>query len=163
MSPVITWLSKNIFALIGGLILVLFIGAWLAVLIPLWQWTAPDPAAVPPVPATPVVISSGLVLVAGLLATTLGTQTASSLGFAVAEVKNNVTKTGKEFTASAVATALNPITWVAVIVYLVVGAIVFFTWLAKEQASPELVVAFALSLLGWLIGASGVIFKPLAD
>jgi hypothetical protein len=37
---------------------------------------------------------------------------------------------------------------------------VFLTWLLKEQTAPELVIAFALSLLGWLIGAASVVFKP---
>jgi hypothetical protein len=51
-------------------------------------------------------------------------------------------------------------TYVGIAVYLLVGFAVFLTWLLKEQTAPELVIAFALSLLGWLIGAASVVFKP---
>jgi hypothetical protein len=47
----------------------------------------------------------------------------------------------------------------AIIVYLAVGLAVLLLWLAKGTASTDLIGAFALSLLGWLIGATGVVFQ----
>ena len=47
----------------------------------------------------------------------------------------------------------------AIIVYLAVGLAVLLLWLAKGTASTDLIGAFALSLLGWLIGAAGVVFQ----
>jgi hypothetical protein len=149
------WFTNNVFAAIAAVIIVIFVGTWLAVLIPFWQYTV-DPAA--PVPAP--VLGSGLVLAAGLLATTLGTQSASSLGFAVAEVRHETRGT---FTAQAVAKRLSGATYAAIFAYLLVGLAVFITWLVKQSVAPEVLTAFALSLLGWLIGAAGVIFKPLSD
>jgi hypothetical protein len=151
------WFTNNVFTVIAAVIIVIFVGTWLAVLIPFWQYSV-DPAAPVPVPAP--VLGSGLVLAAGLLATTLGTQTASSLGFAVAEVRHEARGT---FTAQAVAKRLSGATYAAIFAYLVVGLAVFLTWLVKQTVAPEVLTAFALSLLGWLIGAAGVIFKPLSD
>ena len=53
----------------------------------------------------------------------------------------------------------------AVVVYMTMGLIVLVLWLFKGTASTDLIGAFALSLLGWLIGAAGVVFqteRPLA-
>jgi hypothetical protein len=47
----------------------------------------------------------------------------------------------------------------AIVVYLAVGLAVLLLWLAKGTASTDLIGAFALSLLGWLIGAAGVVFQ----
>ena len=44
-------------------------------------------------------------------------------------------------------------------VYLAVGLLVLLLWLVKGTASTDLIGAFALSLLGWLIGAAGVVFQ----
>ncbi len=48
---------------------------------------------------------------------------------------------------------------VAIVVYLTVGTIVLIMWLFKGQASTDLVGAFALSILGWLVGAAGAVFQ----
>jgi hypothetical protein len=45
------------------------------------------------------------------------------------------------------------------VVYMAVGLLVLLLWLAKGTASTDLIGAFALSLLGWLIGAAGVVFQ----
>jgi hypothetical protein len=47
----------------------------------------------------------------------------------------------------------------AVMVYLFIGLSVLLLWLFKGTASTDLIGAFALSLLGWLIGAAGVVFQ----
>ncbi len=44
-------------------------------------------------------------------------------------------------------------------VYMAVGLLVLIIWLVKGSASTDLIGAFALSLLGWLVGAAGVVFQ----
>jgi len=153
-----TWIRNHIFDVIAVLILVVFASAWVAVLAQVWAYPPVDPATgVVPVDAPRLTLSSALVLAAGVLATTIGTQTAAALGFAVAEVsgRNNGIATAQQ-----VAEKLPIWTYIGIIVYLLVGLAVFLTWLVKEQTAPEVVIAFALSLLGWLIGAAAVVFKP---
>jgi hypothetical protein len=156
-----TWIKNHIFDIVAVLILLVFVSVWIAVLAQVWAYPPTDPAlpAGTPVPEAPrLALSSALVLAAGVLATTIGTQTAGALGFAVAEVAST-SGTGA-ISAQAVAQKLPLWTYVGIAVYLLVGLAVFLTWLVKEQTAPELVIAFALSLLGWLIGAAGVAFRP---
>ena len=40
-------------------------------------------------------------------------------------------------------------------VYLAIGLLVLGVWLVKGTASSDLIGAFSLSLLGWIIGAAG--------
>ena len=83
-----TWIKTHIFDIIAVLILLIFASAWIAVLAQVWAYPAVDPATgVAPAVAPRLALSSALVLAAGVLATTIGTQTAAALGFAVAEVK----------------------------------------------------------------------------
>jgi hypothetical protein len=153
-----TWIKNHIFDIIAVLILLVFVSVWIAVLAQVWAY----PAGVAEGDTTSAVprlaLSSALVLAAGVLATTIGTQTAGALGFAVAEVA--ATSGTGAISAQAVAQKLPLWTYVGIAVYLVVALAVFLTWLVKEQTAPELVIAFALSLLGWLIGAAGVAFRP---
>ncbi|MEO8529287.1 MAG: hypothetical protein ABI435_09420 [Pseudolysinimonas sp.] len=152
------WIKTHIFDIIAVLILLIFASAWVAVLGQVWAYPAIDPATgVVPPGAPRLELSSALVLAAGVLATTIGTQTAAALGFAVAEVKVD---RGAAMTAQDVAQKLPIWTYIGIVVYLLVGFAVFLTWLFKEPTAPEVVIAFALSLLGWLIGAAGVVFKP---
>ena len=115
----------------------------------MWTYQATDAAPVP-------TFTTGLVLAAGALGTAMGTQTASSLGFAVGTVDG---KNQTPITTAAVTAELPGRTYVAVALYVLVGLAVFGTWLLREAESPELVSAFALSLLGWIIGAAATIFK----
>ena len=156
-----TWIKNHLFDIIAVLILLVFASAWIAVLAQVWAYPpatpAPTDGTVAPV-APRLELSSALVLAAGVLATTIGTQTAAALGFAVAEVAAaNPTRAA---TAQDVAQKLPLWTYVGILVYLLVGLAVFITWLVKEQTAPEVIIAFALSLLGWLIGAASVVFKP---
>jgi hypothetical protein len=153
-----TWIRNHIFDIIAVLILLVFVSAWIAVLAQVWAYPSgvAEGTTVSAVPR--LALSSALVLAAGVLATTIGTQTAAALGFAVAEVAASG-GTGA-VSAQAVAQKLPLWTYVGIAVYLLVGFAVFLTWLVKEQTAPEIVIAFALSLLGWLIGAASVVFKP---
>jgi hypothetical protein len=153
-----TWIKTHIFDIIAVLILLIFASAWIAVLAQVWAHPPIDPATgVAPALAPRLALSSALVLAAGVLATTIGTQTAAALGFTVAEVK---AVKGAALTAQDVALKLPIWTYIGIVVYLLVGLAVFLTWLLKEATAPEVVIAYALSLLGWLIGAAGVVFKP---
>lgn len=153
-----TWIRNHIFDILAVLILLVFVSAWVAVLAQVWAYS-PGVAEGSTISAVPrLALSNALVLAAGVLATTIGTQTAAALGFAVAEVAASG-GTGA-VSAQAVAQKLPVWTYVGIAVYLLVGFAVFLTWLVKEQTAPEVVIAFALSLLGWLIGAASVVFKP---
>jgi hypothetical protein len=153
-----TWTKNHLFDIIAVLILLVFASAWIAVLAQVWAYPT-GVAEGKEISAVPrLALSSALVLAAGVLATTIGTQTAAALGFAVAEVASSG-GTGA-VSAQAVAQKLPLWTYVGILVYLLVGLAVFVTWLVKEQTAPEIVIAFALSLLGWLIGAASVVFKP---
>jgi hypothetical protein len=151
-----TWIKNHLFDIIAVLILLVFASAWIAVLAQVWAY--PPAASADDTVAPRLELSSALVLAAGVLATTIGTQTAAALGFAVAEV-TAVSGAGT-ISAQTVAQKLPLWTYVGILVYLLVGLAVFLTWLFKEQTAPEVVIAFALSLLGWLIGAASVVFKP---
>jgi hypothetical protein len=153
-----TWVRNHIFDVIAVLILLVFVSAWIAVLAQVWAYPSgvAEGTTVSAVPR--LALSSALVLAAGVLATTIGTQTAAALGFAVAEVA--ASGGAGAVSAQAVAQKLPLWTYVGIAVYLLVGFAVFLTWLVKEQTAPEIVIAFALSLLGWLIGAASVVFKP---
>jgi hypothetical protein len=153
-----TWIKNHIFDIIAVLILLVFVSAWIAVLAQVWAYPSGVAEGTTMSAVPRLALSSALVLAAGVLATTIGTQTAAALGFAVAEVAASG-GTGA-VSAQAVAQKLPLWTYVGIAVYLLVGFAVFLTWLVKEQTAPELVIAFALSLLGWLIGAASVVFKP---
>jgi hypothetical protein len=153
-----TWIKTHIFDIIAVLVLLIFASAWIAVLAQVWAYPAVDPATgIAPALAPRLALSGALVLAAGVLATTVVTQTAAALGFAVAEVK---AAKGAALTAQDVAQKLPIWTYIGIVIYLLVGLAVFLTWLFKEPTAPELVIAYALSLLGWLIGIAGVVFKP---
>ena len=145
-----TAVKGQVFNFIAGALFLLFAGTWTAVIVLVWTFT---PTEADPLP----VLGGGMVLAAGTLATALGTQTASSLGIAIGTVGQATPDT--QITTAAVAANLPARTYVAVVLYVLVGLAVFFTWLLRESVSPELVSAFALSLLGWIIGAASTIFK----
>lgn len=58
-----------------------------------------------------------------------------------------------------VATRLSGRVIFAIMTYMTMGMLVLVLWLFKGQASTDLIGAFALSLLGWLVGAAGVVFQ----
>jgi hypothetical protein len=153
-----TWIKNHNFDNIAALILLVFASAWIAVLAQVWAYPVGVAEGTTTSAVPRLALSSALVLAAGVLATTIGTQTAAALGFAVAEVAGSG-GTGA-VSAQAVAQKLPLWTYVGIAVYLLVAFAVFITWLVKEQTAPEVVIAFALSLLGWLIGAASVVFKP---
>lgn len=63
------------------------------------------------------------------------------------------------FDAGGITTKLSGRVIAALMVYLVIGLLVLGVWLVKGTASTDLIGAFSLSLLGWIIGAAGVVFQ----
>jgi hypothetical protein len=162
------FLRQQLFNIIAFVFLGLFVAVWGSVLLRVGFWVPDGRTAAPP-------LNGALVTAAGVLATSLSSLTASALGFTIAEVRRDEeTRRGLTAGSADAATAgFNPAEVTArlsgrivaaVVVYLAVGLLVLLLWLVKGTASTDLIGAFALSLLGWLSGAAGVVFqteKPL--
>jgi hypothetical protein len=155
-------IRRQLFNIIAFVFLALFVAVWGAVLLRVGFWVPDGRTAAPP-------LNGALVTAAGVLATSLSSLTASALGFTIAEVRQaEGSAAARRPAGSATGTAFNPAEVTArlsgriiaaIVVYLAVGLLVLLVWLAKGTASTDLVGAFALSLLGWLIGAAGVVFQ----
>ncbi|MFJ6313294.1 hypothetical protein [Pseudarthrobacter oxydans] len=158
-------LRQQLFNIIAFVFLGLFVAVWGSVLLRVGFWVPDGRTVAPP-------LNGALVTAAGVLATSLSSLTASALGFTIAEVRRE--ESGQDTRrpsgpgAPGSSTAINPSDVTArlsgrivaaIIVYLAVGLAVLLLWLAKGTASTDLIGAFALSLLGWLIGAAGVVFQ----
>ena len=161
------FLRQQLFNIIAFVFLGLFVAVWGSVLLRVGFWVPDGRTVAPP-------LNGALVTAAGVLATSLSSLTASALGFTIAEVRRDEEARRDLEPGQAGATAaFNPAEVTArlsgrivaaVVVYLAVGLLVLLLWLVKGTASTDLIGAFALSLLGWLIGAAGVVFqteKPL--
>lgn len=158
-------LRRHMFNMIAFVFLALFVAVWGSVLLRVGFWVPDGRTAAPP-------LNGALVTAAGVLATSLSSLTSSALGFTIAEVRQAEASDRTARTAGSgpgsVPAPLNPSEVsarlsgrivAAIIVYMAVGLLVLLLWLAKGTASTDLIGAFALSLLGWLIGAAGVVFQ----
>lgn len=159
------FLRQQLFNIIAFVFLGLFVAVWGAVLLRVGFWVPDGRTVAPP-------LNGALVTAAGVLATSLSSLTASALGFTIAEVRRDEleqdTRRRSGPGAPGSSTVVNPSEVTArlsgrivaaIIVYLAVGLAVLLLWLNKGTASTDLIGAFALSLLGWLIGAAGVVFQ----
>lgn len=159
------FLRQQLFNIIAFVFLSLFVAVWGTVLLRVGFWVPDGRTAAPP-------LNGALVTAAGVLATSLSSLTASALGFTIAEVRRDeldqearrpsgpsAPGTSAVFNPSEVTARLSGRIVAAIVVYLAVGLTVLLLWLAKGTASTDLIGAFALSLLGWLIGAAGVVFQ----
>ncbi|MDN4646495.1 hypothetical protein [Arthrobacter sp. PsM3] len=158
---------KQLFNIIAAVFLALFVIVWGSVLLQVWVF-------LPEVPGTPPKLNGAVVCAAGVLSTSLSSLTASALGFTIAEVRQEEQGGGQAagqardgvLDPGGITTKLSGRIIAALMVYLVIGLLVLGVWLVKGTASTDLVGAFSLSLLGWIIGAAGVVFqaeKPAAD
>lgn len=157
-------LRQQLFNIIAFVFLALFVAVWGSVLLRVGSWVPDGRTAAPP-------LNGALVTAAGVLATSLSSLTASALGFSIAEVRQaegnaNARRAGASgsggvpaFNPGEVTARLSGRIIAAIVVYLAVGLLVLLVWLVKGTASTDLIGAFALSLLGWLIGAAGVVFQ----
>ncbi|MFE4197167.1 hypothetical protein ACFRJ9_14990 [Paenarthrobacter sp. NPDC056912] len=146
---------RHIFNIIAAVFLALFVFVWTTVLLRVGTWVPTGGAVAPE-------LNGALVTAAGVLATSLSSLTASALGFTIAEVKRDNANTGDGnplVNPAAVANRLSGRVIFAIMVYITMGMLVLILWLFKGQASTDLIGAFALSLLGWLVGAAGVVFQ----
>lgn len=159
------FLRQQLFNIIAFVFLSLFVAVWGSVLLRVGFWVPDGRTAAPP-------LNGALVTAAGVLATSLSSLTASALGFTIAEVRRDEVEqetrrhsgpgapgSAAVFNPSEVTARLSGRIVAAIVVYLAVGLTVLLLWLAKGTASTDLIGAFALSLLGWLIGAAGVVFQ----
>ncbi|MHC6593859.1 hypothetical protein [Arthrobacter sp. C152] len=163
------FLRQQLFNIIALVFLGLFVAVWGTVLLRVGFWVPDGRTAAPP-------LNGALVTAAGVLATSLSSLTASALGFTIAEVRRGEPGSGDSAPAGApaggrgrgsatmvspsdVMASLSGRVVAAIVVYLAVGLLVLLLWLVKGTASTDLIGAFALSLLGWLIGAAGVVFQ----
>lgn len=149
-------LRQQLFNIIAFVFLGLFVAVWGAVLLRVGFWVPDGRTVAPP-------LNGALVTAAGVLATSLSSLTASAMGFTIAEVRRDELErepgSPVAFSPSEVTAKLSGRIIAAIVVYLAVGLAVLLLWLAKGTASTDLIGAFALSLLGWLIGAAGVVFQ----
>jgi hypothetical protein len=158
-------LRQQLFNIIAFVYLGLFVLVWGSVLLRVGFWVPDGRTVAPP-------LNGALVTAAGVLATSLSSLTASALGFTIAEVRRDERDaearrttgpagpgTAAAFNPSEVTSRLSGRIIAAVVVYLAMGLLVLLLWLAKGAAATDLIGAFALSLLGWLIGAAGVVFQ----
>ena len=157
---------RQLFNIIAAVFLALFVIVWGNVLFQVWVFT-------PEVAGTPPRLNGAVVCAAGVLSTSLSSLTASAMGFSIAEVRREeqggsgaaagktaaATSDAGSFDAGAITTKLSGRIIAALMVYLVVGLLVLGVWLVKGTASTDLLGAFSLSLLGWIIGAAGVVFQ----
>ncbi|WP_347108349.1 hypothetical protein AAHB33_15915 [Paenarthrobacter sp. S56] len=146
---------RQIFNIIAAVFLALFVLVWAAVLLRVGTWVPTGQAQAPE-------LNGALVTAAGVLATSLSSLTASALGFTISEVKRDNEQAGHSaplVSPGEVATRLSGRVIFAIMVYMTMGMLVLVLWLFKGQASTDLIGAFALSLLGWLVGAAGVVFQ----
>ena len=159
------FLRQQLFNIIAFVFLGLFVAVWGSVLLRVGFWVPDGRTLAPP-------LNGALVTAAGVLATSLSSLTASALGFTIAEVRRDESEQDARrpsgLSRQGSPTVINPSDVTArlsgriiaaIIVYLAVGLAVLLLWLAKGTASTDLIGAFALSLLGWLIGAAGVVFQ----
>lgn len=159
------FLRQQLFNIIAFVFLGLFVAVWGTVMLRVGFWVPDGRTAAP-------ALNGALVTAAGVLGTALSSLTASALGFTIAEVRRDerdqearpgagpgVPGKAVAFNPSEVTARLSGRIVAAVVVYLAMGLLVLLLWLAKGTASTDLIGAFALSLLGWLIGAAGVVFQ----
>lgn len=155
------WTKEQLVAIIGAVLVAVFAAVWGVLLWQVWSFVPTEAAPEP-------VFGEGAILVAGTLATTVGSLTAAALGFSIAEVKTSAQASA---VASAAGDAPDPVTakaigravgsgvaW-AVLAYLVVGVLVLAVYLLKEGIAPEFFSAFALSAVGWILGGGAIALR----
>ncbi|MFF2370298.1 hypothetical protein [Agromyces sp. NPDC058110] len=148
--------AGTVIAVIAVVMLLLFAGIWTWILV----LSLIDAAA-----GNPASIGNEFVVAAGALSTLLASLTSASIGSAIADVKGQKSDGKGGSPASSVMTVEKvaaELSWrskAAIVVYILVGLGVLGVWLVMDTLSPEVVTAFALSLVGWLIGAAGIVFE----
>lgn len=155
------WTKKQLIAIIGAALVLAFVAVWGVLLWEVWSFVPSKKGDLPG-------FGEGAVLIAGMLATTVGSLTAAALGFSIAEVKAEVQLKAKEseagvappqVTAGAIGESVGPGVAFAVLAYLLVGLAVLFVYLVKEPVAPEFFSAFALSAVGWILGGGAVALR----
>jgi hypothetical protein len=141
---------KTIYGVIVIVILVATAGLWWMLLQGIWDHPVGDGAK-------PCDSSTGLFFMAGALLAALGTSTAAALGFSIAELKRG----GGSLTFSNTVETVGLPVILSTFVYILIGAAVAYTtWKPVGAGSFEALEAYAVSFVGWLVGALPVALKP---
>lgn len=125
-----------------------FVGIWIWIAIKLFRFDAS--VAVPQ-----LVLSAGFATVSGALSSIVGAGTATVLGIEVQKIKQGGIGIRQSVAQGATA---SPLIVLGVGAYLFVGALLMVAWLAKGNASPDVVQSFAMGSLGWMGGAFVSVF-----
>ncbi|HKU29357.1 hypothetical protein [Arthrobacter sp. NyZ413] len=183
------YFRRQLFNVIAAVFLLLFVAVWIAVLFRVLTWIPEGDATAPSlngalVTAAGVLATSLSSLTASALGFTIsevrrdraaepGPTQAAGAPTAGAQTSGSPTPRpqaagaqapgplapGEASYPSEVAERLSGRIIAAIMVYMVIGLLVLVIWLFKGTASTDLIGAFALSLLGWLVGAAGVVFQ----
>lgn len=149
---------------------------FVAVFAIIWLWVCWKVISYSPTRAMPrLEIGSSLGLVAGFLATTVATGTATVLGIEIAKIQETtVLKSSDGSTLMSAAgtprrldlrAALmrgltrNNLIAAGCYAYLIVGVIVLLVFILNEDKAPGMMSTFALSAVGWIAGAFSATFK----
>lgn len=155
------WTKDQLVAIIGAALVAVFVAVWSVLLWQVWNFVPTDD--------TPeLVFGDGTIIVAGTLATTVGSLTAAALGFSIADVKSAARTSSVASAAGEAPTAMTAreigravgtgVAW-AVLAYLLVGVLVLLVYLLKEDVAPEFFSAYALSAVGWILGGGATALR----
>ena len=137
----------KILQLIAGLVLLLFAGLWIWMGLAILKFTPTDTDPVRD-------FTTAQITVAGFLSSAVAAGTASVLGIQIQKA------TGQTLVASVgEAAGKSKLLFVGIATYAVVGVFVLIVWLAKSDATSDVVGAFATGVLGWLGGAFTAVFS----
>lgn len=156
------WTKDQLVAIIGGVLVAVFVAVWGMLLWQVWTFEPTDAAS-------ELVFGDGVIIVAGTLAATIGSLTSAALGFSIADVKSSArassaaSAAGEEaptaMTAKEIGRAVGAGVASAVLAYLLVGVLVLVVYLLKEDVAPEFFSAFALSAVGWILGGGATALR----
>jgi len=142
---------RSILQLLSVLVLALFASIWI--------WIGIKLLSFHPSRQTPVLtFTEPQVTVAGFLASAVGAGTASILGIEIQKVNGQNTLVAQ---VNQAATNSGLLTF-GILLYAAVGIFVLMVWVFSSNASPDMVGAFSLGVLGWLGGALAAVFRKTA-
>jgi len=154
------WTKNRLVAIIGATLVLAFVAVWGVLIWEVWSFV---PTAETPLP----LFQPGTVLIAGTLATAVGSLTSAALGFSIADVKATAQAEAAAGgggvvpppTTAAIGQAIGSGIVFAVLAYLAVGVIVLIVYLLRENVAPEFFTAFALSAVGWILGGGAIALR----
>lgn len=134
-------------------------GMFLVLFVVVWAWIAAKLLAFTATPLHPQLeLSTAFTTVSGVVSGAVGAGTAAALGINVQQIKTN--DAGNNLAAAFKAPASSPLVVAGIVAYLLVGVALILVWLAKGNASPEIVESFSVGALAWAAGSFAAVFTP---